>query len=481
MDFQTAMNVAAMLSFALLFISLVQFGRVFNGIRGGLSSSASRALVCFAAACLMLGLQILGSVFFVQLSGLWIGFFFMFLVTSQVQVIIADDKLRQWFTALTVLFGLTLSYVTFTNPEPYSTLRTAMLMVFLVISLCSTFTFVRKSVSAFSVSSVVLLISFSVSWYSQTYGVVAQTQYEYFPLVFIPSLMASAILASIQKPWRLIISLFFGLFALMTGASIIAAALISNTVQDFIIYAYVTVATFAACCILVPLGYFVDQAVVTRARTPFFMSLTIISISLLAATHANAWSIAVMRGNWGLEGAPTDWLSSLTTALVAYESWDPTLLFIDWTIGLSAVFTFSLAALSSTFSERAISFTIDALLFLVSALLVLGNPLVHAGRWELLPLYVPVLVVLLLGIFAFVGVARDMGKSGSGKAAARYLRFVFAALGIGIVAMFSDRLTFGVVPVLLVGAGLLLLGSTPSGVSPLRMRRRTSEPPVQEV
>lgn len=286
-------------------------------------------------------------------------------------------------------------------------------------------------------------------------------------------------LASIQRPWRLMISLSLGFFAFMTGGSIIVAAVVSNTLQDFPIYVYVSVATFAACSILVPLGYFIDQAVVTRARTPFFMSLTIISISLLASTHANAWSIAVTRGNW--ESAPADWLSLLTTALVAYESWDAALLYIDWAIGLAAVFTFSLAALSSTFSEKAIGFTIDALLFLVSALLVLGNPLVHAGRWELLPLYIPVLVVLILGIFAFLGVARDMRKSGSGNAGARYLRFVFAALGMGIVAMFSDRLMFGVVPVLLVGAGLLLLNSTPSGVSPLKMRRRASGQVVQEV
>jgi hypothetical protein len=286
-------------------------------------------------------------------------------------------------------------------------------------------------------------------------------------------------LASIQRPWRLMISLSLGLFAFTTGGSIVVAALVSNTLQDFPIYVYVTVATFAACCVMAPLGYFVDQAVVTRARTPFFMSLTIISISLLASTHANAWSIAVTRGDW--IAAPTDWLSLLKTALVAYESWDAALLYVDWAIGLAAVFTFSLAALSSTFSERAINFTIDALLFLLSALLVLGNPLVHAGRWELLPLYIPLLVVLMLGIFAFLGVARDMTKSGSGKAAARYLRFVFAALGMGIVAMFSDRLTFGLVVVLLVGAGLLLLVSTPSGVSPLRIFRRTSEPIAREV
>ncbi|MEM2143046.1 MAG: hypothetical protein QXQ81_07315, partial [Candidatus Thorarchaeota archaeon] len=133
--------------------------------------------------------------------------------------------------------------------------------------------------------------------------------------------------------------------------------------------------------------------------------------------------------------------------------------------GLVAVFSFSLAALSSTFSERAISLTIDLLVLLIAALLTLAHPVVMESRYELSDIYGPVIFVLLAGVSAFVWVARGMQKSGSGKAAGRYLRFVFAALAIGMIAMFSDRLVLGLVVVSLLGAGLVLIGSSPTGVA----------------
>jgi hypothetical protein len=180
-------------------------------------------------------------------------------------------------------------------------------------------------------------------------------------------------------------------------------------------------------------------------------------VGLLAITHANAWAIAVEMGQW-----------------------DPGLLYVDWIIGVIAVMSFTLAGLSSVMSQKITGYILDIELLIASSFVVLGHPYIQAQRYGLQPLYIPLAGIILIGVIAHVYSARAIARAGSSSAARRFILFIMASLGIGVVAMFSDVIPYGAVLFLIILAALMLILSGPRRLSlGSREKVRTTESTVE--
>ncbi|MEM2143693.1 MAG: hypothetical protein QXQ81_10605, partial [Candidatus Thorarchaeota archaeon] len=328
MDFQIAYQTAALVSFALLALSTLHYGLVLRRVYPTLSKESGRALVMYGAATLMLGLQIVFAAFVLELARVWVVMFFLLMVNGVGQVAIPSRVRRLAVAILTVPLSAYLIIMLLLSPPGFEVIRSLMLFAGLLVTAGLSVRFVRRSLSAFSMSNLVLLILFVVSWYSQFYGIFAPPapQFQYFPLLIAPSVVASAILVSIRRPWRMILTYSALLLAVTICVANLTACAMSGTLLDAIIVPYVLAGTFASVLALVPLGYFVDQAVITRARSPLFMSITIMAVSILESTHTVSWAIATMTGNWSLPHAPSDLATALMLPMYEFQNWDPHML-----------------------------------------------------------------------------------------------------------------------------------------------------------
>ncbi|MFO7837546.1 MAG: hypothetical protein R6V83_12965 [Candidatus Thorarchaeota archaeon] len=436
LDFMLTLYLSGAVSFAVLIASVIVFGNRLRSIYHTLTQNTKRSLVAFGISGVFLGLVPIQAIVYPALVPVWLTAFLSSLITSELYLYAESlTTLRIGVSAaFLVAFTVIVETLLRTQRELTPIALIAGLGSLLVSAAALGIYLLKESPSPFTGSIVVLIIIFVGTLLSANLGDVPAYP-EYFMMESAPLLLTAAVLGTILKPWRLIVTVFLTLLGIVTAIALIIPAIIAG---DIFIWPYVICAVFAGLACVFPLNYFIKQAVDTGTRTPLYVSFTLISVALLAITHSNAWSIAVEQG-----------------------AWDLNLLYVDWIIGVVAVISFTLSSISLLYSERITNLIIDGLIFGGTALLALGHPFVSDGRYQLSPLYIPLSFLIAAGIIGFFVVAYKLRRAGSGGAASRFILFSFASLSVGIVAMFSDRFPFPLTLILLVIPGLMLVVASP--------------------
>jgi hypothetical protein len=301
----------------------------------------------------------------------------------------------------------------------------------------------RESPSPFTASMIVILVFTLVAGMTAIIlDVIANPQF--FLILITPVIVAAAVVGSMLRPWRNIITLTMLGLIVTAGLGLFIAGFIAGNMTIFL---FTAALTFALVSLTIPLSFFLQQAIDTRATTALYISVSLISIGLLALTHGNNFAIANS----------------------AIGSWDETILFIDWMFGLLGVCAFTMAAIAASFSANVRRASREILIAFGFILLTLGSPLVRfieidgetIMRWELDPLYLGIFAMLLISFSIFGRLSYQLYRVGSGRAGLRFVFFMFAALFLGIVAMFADLIPLDLLVPMLLLAGVMLILSSP--------------------
>ncbi|TFG13871.1 hypothetical protein EU537_05270 [Candidatus Thorarchaeota archaeon] len=440
MDFQLSLTISGIVSFVFLVGAATIFSMRLSRVFDDLTHETKRALSFFGASLLSMGMIGLQALFVPQLVTIWVALMLCLLVISQSYLFARSKRNLNISIIVSLLIFFMILVETFLRLY-ISFTPTALIIGLSVLMLAAGgmgIVLVVRTPSPFTGSMLILLVVFVVTWISASSGTVASNP-EFFMLEVAPIAIAASILAATLKPWRYIIIYFLAIFGAIASISLVIPALIAG---DFFIWTYTLIAPLAGISVIIPLDFFLEQVQELKTRTPQFISITLIGVGLLAITHANAWAIAVEMGEW-----------------------DPGLLYVDWIIGVVAVMAFTLAGLSSVLSQKITGYILDIELLIASSFVVLGHPYIQAQRYGLQPLYIPLAGIILVGVLAHAYSARAIARAGSSSAARRFILFIMASLGIGIVAMFSDVIPYGAVLVLIVLAALMLLLSGPRRIS----------------
>lgn len=449
MDFALSVLVAGVISSTALLLGIIIFFQRLRKITGQLTAATLNSLRSFGVSAVFLLLIPGTGLLDAQLVPVWIAGDLAGLIISQLYLAIDNERTvrRLMGVIWTVTIVVIVEGLARTALPAYPFLPIAMMValpMFLVVSFVGAVYVLKETPSPFTGSMFVIIVFTVIAAITAALGFVAGEP-QYFILQVLPIVVAAGVLGSMLRPWRNIITLTLLALFLTVGPALFIPALIAGNTNIFL---FTASASFALVCLTVPLSFFLRQAIQTRAATALYISISLIAIGLLAITHANNFAIAY---------------SSLGPA------WDDNILFIDWLFGLLGVSSFTMSAISASFSPSVRVAFREVLIAVSSGLLVLGYPFVRwvevngtlIQRWELNPLYIGIFAILIVAFAVYSRIVYQLYRAGSGRAGLRFVFFMFAALFLGIVAMFANYIPIEVlVPVLLL-AGVLLVFSSP--------------------
>jgi len=437
MNFELSIIIAALLSTAAIYLGLIVYASRLKKVYNEVSKPIARALVLFEISTIFMGIIGVSGVIAPNLSMVPISFMLAALFMAELNLASSNELLVKRASIVIISLSSIVFIETFLGF--ILTFQRFILMptlgIFFIGCLITSIYLLKESPNPFSASIFILLVSLTIAAVSAATGILG-THPEYFIIQVIPLIVGAAVLGSMLRPWRHIISVSIGILAIVVGLSLAIPAYLDNDINILI---FCSVAAFAGAATVIPLDFFVNQATTTRATTPMYMSITLLLVPLLVITHSNNYAIS----------------------LSAIGAWDPNILFIDWFFGLFGVAAFTLASITAMTSKQTSQRSREILIGVMCILLTLGHPYVVDGRYELDILYIGLMAVLAIGIFEFLSVAYKLAKAGAAMAGARFVAFMFAGLGIGIVAMFADLIPLEITASMLVGAGVLLIASSP--------------------
>ncbi len=438
MDFGLSLSISGILVSLMLYIALAVYYRRVHAIYSEITRPTQRSLVLFGVAAAAMGLTGITGLYMAHFVPIWVAVLFSSLLVSQLNLIIESEKTLKRSIAITIL--LAAGVVIETIARYFVSFTPIMLMIGLSVFIVGTFAasiyLLKESPSPFTGSMLVLVTITVVAWVAATIADLHGNP-EYFIVNIAPLIVTTGILASLLRPWRRIISISVALLAFTVGVALGIPAFMAGEIE---IVMFAAVVAFAGICVAVPLDYFIEQATITRAKTPIYISLTLVMVALLAITHSSNYAIAYVSGAW---------------------VWDPTILFINWVFGIAAVCCFIMAGISVSFSNVARGASRDLLIGIGVALTMLGHPFVMNDRYILESLYLPLVILIAIGFIALSKVSLKLYRMGSGKSAARFVFFMFASLAIALVTMFADQMPIIFTVVMEISAGILLLASNP--------------------
>ena len=449
MDFALSVLISGIISSILLFIGVIIFFSRLRQVSDQLTGATKRSLRSFGIASFFLSFVGPTGLVVPSFVPVWITCVFLGLIVSQLFLAVDDENKVQRIGI--VLFALVSILVVegiariLISPYP---LPPIMLIItlpsLLLIAFGGSLYVLKESPSPFTLSMFIIIVFTLIAAITATLGFISATP-QYFILQVLPIVVAAGVLSSMLRPWRNIITLSLLSLILSVGPALFLPAFIAG---DTTIFLFTISLTFALVCLIIPLGFFLRQAIQTRATTAFYISLSLISIALLALTHGNNFSIA--NSDLG-------------------PLWDEGILFADWFFGLLAVSAFTMASIASSFSPTIRHASREVIIGFAIGLLVLGHPYVRwvevdgvlIQRWELDPLYLGIMAMLAVAFLVFFKLSYQLWKAGSGRAGLRFVFFMFAALFLGIVAMFADNIPIDFLVPLLLLAGVMLVLSVP--------------------
>ncbi|MFW9920773.1 MAG: hypothetical protein ACFFED_14305 [Candidatus Thorarchaeota archaeon] len=448
MDFALSVIISGLISSGLLVSSVLVFFNRLQAISNQITIATKRSLRSFGIAALFL--SFIGPTGIIESSfvPVWIAGVFLGLIISQLYLSVDDEqKVRRIGFALSTLVAIFIIESIARQlivPYPLPPIMLIMtLPTLLVVSFLGALYVLRESPSPFTVSMFIIIVFTLIAAITATLGFISSSP-QYFLLQILPIVVAAGVLSSMLRPWRNIVTLSFLTLILSTGPALIIPAFLANNMTIFL---FTVSLTFALLCLTIPFSFFLRQAVETRATTALYISVSLLSIGLLALTHGNNFAIANS----------------------AIGLWDEGILFIDWFFGLLAVSTFTLSAIAASFSANVRHASREVILAFTMMLLTLGHPIVRwvefdgemIQRWELDPLYLGIIGLLAIAFIVFFKMSYQLWKVGSGRAGLRFIFFMFAALFLGIVAMFADNIPLDFLVPLLLLAGVMLILSSP--------------------
>ncbi|MHA1247030.1 MAG: hypothetical protein ACTSPE_06860 [Candidatus Thorarchaeota archaeon] len=426
MDFVTVVQIGATLSLAVLAVSLTVFLRRVATVRGKVTSTTFRALIFFGISSFMIGVIVVVAAFTNDLTAQRVPIT-IFVVTAMASIAhIATDDRRVHHAMYVTAMVLLLAAVTVPLYLPPHTTRQLMFfslfVSFIMVMILSIWVF-WSSPSPFTGSLVALGTSFIVVW-----GVIATVgiagNMELMPVIFIPIAIASAVLASILKPWRMILTLFTAVYAVVNLVSLGVNALMSS---EFFTFGFVAAAAIAALATIVSIDFFAEQATSTQAVVPTYVTVSLIAVSMLFVIHSMEWAFAYP-------------LLTLWTFIWA-----------EWILANVTIASFMLAGLA-TFMSKSIRHARRIVLAITTTLIVLGSDFASAGRWTVEALIPFVLAELAIGVYAYVRTARRLRNLGAKRAASHFLAFMSSIVLGALVVLVS----FEIPPVLTMGLFVMI-------------------------
>ncbi|MDF1541125.1 MAG: hypothetical protein P1Q69_19665, partial [Candidatus Thorarchaeota archaeon] len=429
MDFSLSVTIAGLISTALLLMALGVYYRRFREISGQLTPPTRRALASFGIGVFFLALVGPTGLIAPSFTLVWTAALFAALAIAQLNLTNDNESMVRRASILLIILSA------FTSVEaiarifipafslPYVTY--AFLAILIVISMIGAIYALKESPSPFTASMLGIIVFTIITEFTASSGFITEAP-QFFILQIIPIVCAVGVLGSMLRPWRNILTLTMLSLIVTVGPALFIPAFIANNMTIFL---FTTALTFALLCFTVPMSFFLQQAIETRATTARYISLALISIGLLALTHGNNYAIA---------NSPIG-------------VWDESILYFDWFLGVFGVSAFTMSAIASSFSANIRQASREVIIGFGAALLALGYPFVRRHdvygdgslvieRWELDPLYLGIIALLVVAFAVFLKLSYQLWKAGSGKAGLRFVFFMFAALFLGIVAMFADMI-----------------------------------------
>ncbi len=448
MDFLISLYISGIIATVLLYGSLYIYYRRLYIVEGQVASDTFQSLRAFGVSIFALGLVFPSAILLPSFLPAVVAFSLFGMVSSQMFIAFdPESRMRKIGPASIVLLVILLIESTarlLIVPYPLPPIGLIFVLSFFVIVAFGGALYVlRESPSPFTASMIVILVFTLIAGITATIlDVLASPQF--FLILIVPVIVAAAVVGSMLRPWRNIITLAMLGLIISTGPALFIAGYVAGNMTIFLFTASLT---FALISLIIPLSFFLQQAVDTRASTALYISISLVSIGLLALTHGNNFAIANS----------------------AIGLWDETILFIDWLFGLLAVSAFTMASIASSFSANIRHASREIIIGFAAGLLVLGHPYVRwvefdgelIQRWELDPLYLGVIALLAVSFMVFFKLSYQLWKAGSGRAGLRFVFFMFAALFLGIVAMFADNIPLDFLVPLLLLAGVMLILSSP--------------------
>jgi hypothetical protein len=314
------------------------------------------------------------------------------------------------------------------------------LSILLIISVYLSVVLLRENPSTFSASLLVILILYMFTWVIATTGWTFDHP-QFYILQVLPLVAAATVFGSIRKPWRYTLATFILYFTITLGFPMLIA---SFRVGSWSIFYFVGVELFAALCLIAPLDYFLEQADQTGARMPLYLGAVITFIALLVSTRSLSWALF------------------LNQRLV----WNQYLTWVNVILGSCAIIAFMLAAVSTLFGEWVQIFIRETMIIfgVASAYLTFPDIIIDPG----IPLtvsatnalvWVAIVVVSIIGALMFIRLAVRISRAGGVDAARRLMMFVFSALMIAMISIFSDSLPPEPPEIPIIAIAFLLLAS----------------------
>ncbi len=449
MDFEIALYISGSITAIILSITLGIFSVRIRKVFPDVTKGTRYALMSFGASGIMTVVVVITGLYFRGLFMAWMGFFFAFLVSSILYILYPEGK-RAYYSRIglfLIAFAmLAENLIVFLNLVPGVGMYVRMLglTVYIVSAFILAGILIRETPSAFTGSFMLILIFYLVTAFTASTYLIFDNP-EYFIIQSLPILVSAAVFGSVNRPWRTMVSLFVVFLAIAMAGGLLVGAVLAG---EWTTVWFTAAATIAGLSLVAPLNYFIGQAAGSGSRTPQFISIVLVTVSILTLTHVNSYSIWVTQS----------------------QVWNEFFVWSDVLLGSIAIIAFLLAGASAAFGEGSYIIARELGVMFGTTMIILGFPVIRGWpgeSWQASTLYPYLGIAMAMGVLLFVRTAYTLNKAGARRAAQNLMTFMFAALIIGIITMFSDQIPLVFTILLLIVASGFALASSPPIVARL--------------
>ncbi len=440
MEYRLALLISGHIAFLATVIAMFYYVYTIRTIRDRVSTTTYRALWFYGAASVFLSLLILvvGYTPSLIVQRIPILLFNQFLLNAVSHIATENRRVHYVTYGISAIVLFITIFIVITRRTTYSPFLSTVVSIFIISLILITLGVIIQSPSPFTIGFLIQEVSFLVFWILATNGLLYSTP-EVYPLVFIPATIATALLGSILKPWRRIVSLYLFTNALFIGLGLIVAAFLTG---ETIISLFVIVILIPVIPAMLSLEFFAEQMSITKAVVPTYITTSLVALSLM---------IVVLS---------VDWAFGYFTATIF-----PSLDWLELVLGIIMGSAALLAGLA-TFLQRGLKIIRRFLLAFIVLMAVLGLPYVQNGRWTIDDLLFAVIPIIAIAIIAYTRTAIRLRRLGAVKAARNFVAFMLGILISSIAILGAFDFPIIVSAVLFVTGAIALTFSSPKILKP---------------